>query len=117
MSNISWPFTRSSFMKVPVVNPQNKPILVLTATDYTYVGRVDGALPERRQFLIKFGSLADLWEFASIYHKLSSADNLPDDVSERSNADESYESIPETQNKFELNRLLPFDNSQMQKKC
>lgn len=99
-------------MKVPFHNPENKPILVLTAVDYTYVGRVKGALPERRQFLIKFESLLDLWSFASVYHQLStgSCEGKPDEDSNDGDesTDESYESIPETQNKFELNRLMPF---------
>lgn len=102
-------------MKVPFHNPENKPILVLTARDYTYVGRVKGALPERRQFLIKFESLLDLWSFASVDHQLStgSCEKPPDeganDGASDESTDESYESIPETQNKFELNRLMPFD--------
>lgn len=79
--------------------------------DFPFVGRVAGALPERRNFLIKFESLVDLWKFATVYHQLSVEDvTLGGGGSGTSSGvDESYESIPETQNQWENNRLQPFD--------
>ena len=101
-------------MTVPLVNQGNKPIIILVARDYTFVQRVNGALPERRHFLIQFKSLLDLWNFASVYNKLSVEDDAPCGGGSSSSVNESYESyesIPNTQNQFENNRLQPFDKN------
>jgi len=63
--------TLEQLIKTPETNADNKPIIIIMATDYTYVGKVEEARPETRAYFIEFFELKDLMKFASVYMALA----------------------------------------------
>lgn len=104
-----------------MANYENKPILVLDVKNDVYVGKVNGAKPERRNYMIKFKSLNDLWSFANAYMKvtltaffnnhqatISCQDNKDEGDKDGASDVDSYCSIEESQNVFNMNALRAF---------